>query len=93
MSDEKTPPTDAERPQSPAVVKSATDTTAKPKRQPPANPSGKSTGPAVEKRVETHVETPGETRVENPGGKSTARVEKPEKDFLDDAFDLFGWSD
>jgi len=93
MSDEKPPVTEGEKPQSPAVVKSATDTKAKPKRQPPAKPSGKTAATPVEKAVENAVEIKLETRVENPGGKSTAQVETPKRDFVDDAFSVFGWVD
>src|SRR6185369_350217 len=69
MSDEKPPVTEGEKPQSPAVVKSATDTKAKPKRQPPAKPSGKTAATPVEKAVENAVEIKLETRVENPRPK------------------------
>ena len=66
METEKTPAVASEKPQSPAVVKAATDTKAKPKTKP---------------APETHKETSPET-----SGKS-------KRDFVDDAFSVFGWGD
>lgn len=97
MNDEKTGQEPPEKPQSasggpaatpesPRVVKSASDTTAKPKR-PTAKPAVESPRraavAAVESPVETPVETPARRSVETP-------VETP-KDFVDDAFSVFGW--
>jgi len=81
MSEEKTPATDAEKPQSPSVVKSAIDTKAKSK--------SKLRVEFAEKPATQPVEI-SPTPANLPGGKS---VPTHGKDFLDDAFDLFGWGD
>jgi len=93
MSEEKTPVADAEKPQSPAVVKSATTTTAKPKRK-----------PAPENHKENTPDTPGKSDKENPendendapenqSGKSGKSKAAPKRGFMDDVFDVFGWGD
>jgi hypothetical protein len=93
MSEEKPPGTDAEKPQSPSVVKSSTDTKAKPKPKPAAKPRAIST----EASVETPRGNTPEGPVEIAGGNSPAHVETPAtastRDFLDETFDLFGWGD
>jgi len=85
MSEEKTPATE---PQSPSVVKSATGTTAKPKRK-----------PALETNPETHKERstvpvafPETHDPESPEREVPIKSGKSGKSFLDDAFEVFGWN-